>query len=86
MNEETIVAISALCVVYGVFKYGGPMYSAWAQEQIQKINGVMNTAKAGHADAVKARIEDIKPLSDVVEITKQLFQVSKVATINLPAR
>ena len=26
----------------------------------------------------KARIEDVKPLSNVVEITKQLFEVSKV--------
>jgi F-type H+-transporting ATPase subunit b len=46
----------------------------------------MNSAKAGHADAVKARIEDVKPLSNVVDITKQLFEVSKVCQKRRPVR
>jgi F-type H+-transporting ATPase subunit b len=78
VNEETVVAFCLLSVFYGIFKYGGPMYSEWAQGQIQKIKDLLNTARAGHADAVKARIEDVKPLSNVVEITKTLFEVSKV--------
>jgi len=65
-------------VFYGIFKYSGPVYKEWADSQIQKIKDIMYTARAGHADAVKARIEDVKPLSNVVEITKQLFEVSKV--------
>lgn len=80
VNEETIVAFCLLSVFYGIYKYGGPMYSDWAQGQIDKIKGILDTAKQGHADAVKARIEDVKPLSNVVEITKQLFDVSKVCT------
>ena len=67
-----------LSVFYGIFKYGGPMYKEWADTQIQKIKDIMYTARAGHADAVKARIEDVKPLSNVVDITQQLFEVSKV--------
>ena len=78
MNEETVVAFCLLSVFYGIYKYGGPMYSDWAQGQIEKIKGILDTARHGHADAVKARIEDVKPLSHVVEITKQLFEVSKV--------
>lgn len=78
VNEETVVAFCLLSVFYGIFKYGGPMYNDWAQNQIQKIKDILNTARAGHADAVKARIEDVKPLSNVVEITKTLFEVSKV--------
>ena len=54
------------------------MYSEWADGTIAKIKGIMDTAKAGHADSVRARIEDVKPLSNVVEITKNLFEVSKV--------
>ena len=77
MNEETVVAFCLLSVFYGIFKYGGPMYSEWADGQISKIKGILDTAKAGHVDAVKARIEDVKPLSQVVEITKQLFEVSR---------
>ena len=78
MNEETVVAVCLLSVFYGIFKYGGPMYSEWADGQIAKIKGILDSARAGHADAVKARIEDVKPLSNVVEITKNLFEVSKV--------
>ena len=54
------------------------MYKEWADSQVHKIKDIMYTARAGHADAVKARIEDVKPLSNVVDITKQLFEVSKV--------
>lgn len=67
-----------LSVFYGATRYGGPLYKEWADGQIQKIKDIMYTARAGHADAVKARIEDVKPLSNVVDITKQLFAVSKV--------
>jgi len=86
VNEETVVAFCLLSVFYGVFKYGGPMYTEWADAQIQKIKDIMNSAKAGHADAVKARIEDVKPLSNVVDITKQLFEVSKVCQNRRPIR
>jgi F-type H+-transporting ATPase subunit b len=81
LNEETVVMICLLSVFYGIFSYGGPMYKDWADTQIQKIKDIMNTARAGHADAVKTRIEDVKPLSNVVEITKQLFEVSKVRNV-----
>jgi F-type H+-transporting ATPase subunit b len=42
----------------------------------------LNEARANHAGAVKARIEEVKPLSNVVEITKQLFEVSKVHDVH----
>jgi F-type H+-transporting ATPase subunit b len=71
--------ICLLSVFYGIFAYGGPSYKEWADSQTQKIKDILYSAKAGHADAVKARIEDVKPLSNVVEITKQLFEVSKVS-------
>ena len=58
----------------------GPGYADWAQGQIEKIKGIMNNARAGHAEAIKTRIEDVKPLANVVEITKQLFEVSKVSS------
>ena len=78
LNEESVVAFCLLSVFYGIFKYGGPMYSEWAEATTGKIKGILDTAKKGHADAVKTRIEDVKPLSNVVEITKGLFEVSKV--------
>ncbi|KAG9770836.1 hypothetical protein KCU88_g6525, partial [Aureobasidium melanogenum] len=77
LNEETVVAFCLLSVFYGIFKYGGPMYKEWADGQVQKIKDILNEARGNHASAVKERIEDVKPLSNVVEITKQLFEVSK---------
>lgn len=56
------------------------MYKEWSDTTIQRFKDILNTAKKGHAEAVKARIEDVKPLSNVVEITKGLFEVSKVST------
>jgi len=55
----------------------GPMYKDWADGQVQKIKDLLNEARTNHAGAVKERIEEVKPLSHVVEITKQLFEVSK---------
>ena len=78
MNEETVAAFCLLSVFYGAFKYLGPVHNAWADAQIQKQKDILNAARADHAKAVTQRIEDVKPLSEVVQITKQLFEVSKV--------
>ncbi|KIW93381.1 uncharacterized protein Z519_05986 [Cladophialophora bantiana CBS 173.52] len=77
VNEESVIAFCLLSVFYGIFKYTGPMYKDWADGQVQKIKDLLNEARINHASAIKERIEDVKPLSNVVEITKQLFDVSK---------
>lgn len=81
VNEESVVAFCLLSVFYGIFKYGGPAYSEWATTTIAKYKDILNSAREGHVEAVKTRIEDVKPLSNVVEITQQLFEVSKVSSI-----
>lgn len=78
VNDETIVAICLLSIWAAVFKYGGPLYSEWADGQINKIKNILNAARADHTDAVKNRIESVTQLSSVVDITKTLFEVSKV--------
>jgi F-type H+-transporting ATPase subunit b len=84
MNEETVVAFCLLSVFYGIFKYGAPMYNEWADGTQAKIKGILDEARVGHANAVRTRIDDVKPLSEVVEITKSLFEVSKVRPTSLP--
>ena len=54
------------------------MYTEWADTTVARYKEILNSARQGHVEAVKTRIEDVKPLSNVVEITKQLFTVSKV--------
>ncbi|KAI4155347.1 MAG: hypothetical protein L6R39_001269 [Caloplaca ligustica] len=77
VNEETIVMFATLSVFWAVAHYGGPMYKDWAEGQINKIKGILYSAKAGHTSAVKQRIESVKQLGSVVDVTKQLFEVSK---------
>ena len=70
--------LATLSVFYAVARYGGPMYKEWADGQINKMKGILNSAREGHTAAVKDRIESVKQLGGVVEVTKQLFEVSKV--------
>lgn len=53
------------------------MYKEWAEGQIDKIRGILNAARENHTNAVKTRIDSVKELGSVVDITKQLFEVSK---------
>ncbi|MCJ1257426.1 atp4 subunit B of the stator stalk of mitochondrial F1F0 ATP synthase [Lignoscripta atroalba] len=85
VNEETVVAFSLLSIFWAVGKYGGPMYKDWADGQVNKIKGILNAARNDHTTAVKQRIDSVKELGSVIEVTKQLFEVSK-ETANLEAK
>lgn len=78
VNEETIVAFCLLSVWGALIKYAGPSYSEWAQGQSKKIAGILNAARSDHTQAVKDRIENVKQMEGVVDVTKSLFEVSKV--------
>lgn len=66
---------------YAVGKYGGPAYKEWAEGQSNKIKNILNAARADHTNAVKARIESVGQMGGVVDITKQLFAISKVRSM-----
>ena len=83
LNEETIVAFSLLSIFWAIAKYGGPMYKEWADGQINKMKGILNSARQDHTNAVQTRIESVKELGGVVDITKNLFEVSKVRYVVL---
>ncbi|KAI4122309.1 MAG: hypothetical protein LQ338_005897 [Usnochroma carphineum] len=77
VNEETVVMLATLSVFWAVAHYGGPMYKDWAEGQINKIKNILYSAREEHTLAVKKRIDSVKQLGSVVEVTKQLFEVSK---------
>ena len=54
------------------------MYKDWAEGQISKMKGILNAAREDHTSAVKTRIDHVKELTSVIDVTKQLFEVSKV--------
>ncbi|KAI9779997.1 MAG: atp4 subunit B of the stator stalk of mitochondrial F1F0 ATP synthase [Peltula sp. TS41687] len=85
VNEESIVALSLLTVFWAIGKYGGPVYKEWADGQIARQKAILNGARQNHTDAVRHRIQGVKELGGVVDITKQLFEVSK-ETAQLEAR
>jgi len=80
VNEESIVMFSLLTIFWAIAKYGGPMYKEWAEGQRQKIKGVLDAAREDHTRAVKQRIDSVKDLGGVIDVTKSLFEVSKVHT------
>ncbi|KAK3690806.1 atp4 subunit B of the stator stalk of mitochondrial F1F0 ATP synthase [Vermiconidia calcicola] len=77
VNEESIVALSLLTIYWAVYNYAGPMYKDWAQGQSDKIKNILNAARDDHTNAVKARMNSVKDLGGVIDITKDLFAVSK---------
>jgi F-type H+-transporting ATPase subunit b len=78
LNEESIVALALLTMWVSVFRYGGPMYAKWAEGENEKVKGILNAARADHTQAVKTRIENVQQMAGVVDVTKSLFEVSKV--------
>ncbi len=54
------------------------MYKDWADGQVNKIKNILNAAREDHTAAVKQRITSVQELGGVIDVTKQLFEVSKV--------
>ena len=79
VNEESIVMLATLSVFWAVGHYGGPLYKEWADGHINRIKGILNSAREDHTKAVKDRIDNVKQLGSVIDVTKQLFEVSKVS-------
>ncbi|EON61857.1 F-type H+-transporting ATPase subunit B [Coniosporium apollinis CBS 100218] len=77
VNEESIVMFSLLTIFWAVAHYGGPMYKQWAEGQNAKIKSILNAARQDHTEAVRHRIDSVKDLGGVIDITKSLFEVSK---------
>jgi F-type H+-transporting ATPase subunit b len=70
--------LSLLTIYWAVYNYAGPMYKDWAKSQQDKVKNILNSAREDHTNAVKARMDNVKDLSGVIDITKDLFAVSKV--------
>lgn len=77
VNDESIVLFSLLTIYWAIAHYGGPMYKSWAEGHINKMRQIFNDARADHTNAVKSRIENVKDLGGVIDVTKNLFEVSK---------
>lgn len=52
-------------------------YKEWAEGHISRIRNILNSARAEHTEAVKARIANVEKMKDVVAITEGLFALAK---------
>jgi F-type H+-transporting ATPase subunit b len=77
LNEETVVAVALLSIWASVIKFGGPAYSQWAEATNARVKGVLDQAREDHKQAVRTRIDSVKQMEGVVDVTKALFEVSK---------
>ena len=83
VNEESIILLSLFTIYWAVGHYGGPLYKEWAENTSNKIQGILNAARQDHTEAVKSRIGNVQELGGVIDITKNLFEVSKVDSLAL---
>lgn len=80
LNEEFVVAFCLLAMYTGLFRYAGPMYGEWAKGQADRMREILNSARADHRAAVADRITNVEQMQGIVDVTKNLFEVSKVCT------
>ena len=78
MNEETITAIAIISSWIGIYYFAKEPYKAWAQGHIDRQKAVLNEAKQNHKDVVQERLDSLQELSGVIDITRGLFEVSRV--------
>ncbi|PWN51768.1 putative H+-transporting two-sector ATPase chain b precursor, mitochondrial [Violaceomyces palustris] len=76
-NEETVILAGSLIFAVLVGRAITGPYKEWADSQIEKISGILNSARANHTEAVQSRIEAVEQQKDVVDITKALYQIAK---------
>ncbi|EJD48174.1 hypothetical protein AURDEDRAFT_113039 [Auricularia subglabra TFB-10046 SS5] len=77
VNEETVVAVGFLIIVGLIAKLMHTPYNEWAEGHINRIKGILESARAEHTQAVKSRIDSVQQMKDVVDVTKGLFALSK---------
>ncbi|KAI9662145.1 MAG: atp4 subunit B of the stator stalk of mitochondrial F1F0 ATP synthase [Alyxoria varia] len=77
VNEESVLLFAFLSVCWGIYNYGGPAYSAWADTYKDKMADILQSARKDHKQAVQRRMDSLGAQGEVVETTKNLFEVSK---------
>ncbi|KTW31439.1 hypothetical protein T552_04053 [Pneumocystis carinii B80] len=85
VNEETIILGSFLSIVWFLVKSGKQGYINWMDGHINHVRSLLNNAREQHKEVINERIKAVKPLKDVVDVTKNLFEVSK-ETVNMEAK
>jgi len=76
-NDESVILICSSILLYLVATLGAPGYTAWVNSIAEQQSNILNSARADHKQAIQERIDSVGQMKNVVEITKDLFEVSK---------
>ena len=73
--------VALLTVYWAIYQYGGPVVREYGENIMKRWKGIFDTAREDHLNAVKKRIDEVKKFENVVDVTKNLFEVSKVGSL-----
>ncbi|ORY93295.1 hypothetical protein BCR43DRAFT_496668 [Syncephalastrum racemosum] len=76
-NEESLVLIASAGLLGVLLKYLREPYNNMANDHINRIKSVLNQARNDHKSAVEGRINEVGQLKDLVDVTKNLFALSR---------
>lgn len=76
-NDESVILICSSLLLYLVSQLGAPGYTAWVNQVAQQQSNLLNSAREDHKQAIQERIDSVGQMRNVVELTKNLFEVSK---------
>ncbi|CAG8499702.1 22178_t:CDS:10 [Cetraspora pellucida] len=76
-NEETVVLLAFIGLMVPLYRVLRQPFNDWVETQKNRVNSILDQAQEDHKHAVKERINTIGQLSDIVDITKALFAMSK---------
>jgi F-type H+-transporting ATPase subunit b len=76
-NDESVILICSSLLLYLVAQLGAPGYTAWVNQIAQQQSNLLDSARQDHKQAIQERIDSVGQMRNVVELTKNLFEVSK---------
>lgn len=76
-NDESVILICSSLLLYLVVTLGGSPYGRWVQSIQQQHTNAFTSAREDHKQAIQDRIDSVGQMKNVVEITKDLFEVSR---------
>ena len=74
--------IATLGSFWAIGHYVKPLFNEWAGAHKEKQHNLLVAARQAHIDSVQERIDGVKKLGGVIDVTKGLFEVSKVCVKN----
>ncbi|KAL7752473.1 atp4 subunit B of the stator stalk of mitochondrial F1F0 ATP synthase [Sorochytrium milnesiophthora] len=79
-NAETIVMASFIGIAAIIYRSLKEPIKEYTDSQIDRIMGILTKARADHRVAVQEKIGSVGQMSDIVDVTRTLFQMSREMT------